>query len=53
MTTVCRTVHKSMQAVEAVQKMENPTPVTFVPVLEEDGTLVGLLTLNGILAAGL
>ena len=49
----CRTVTRDTKAVDAVHTMGNPSPVTFVPVVESDGVLVGLLTLNGVVAAGL
>jgi len=53
MTSTPRTVNADMKAVDAMQAMENPTKVTFLPVLEADGKLAGLVTLHGLVSAGL
>jgi arabinose-5-phosphate isomerase len=47
-----RTVSPLMKAVEAMAAMESPTPVTFMPVVE-DGKLEGLITLHTLVSAGL
>jgi len=47
-----RTVDPNMKAVEAMQVMETPKPVTFLPVVE-DGFLRGLITLHTLISAGL
>jgi arabinose-5-phosphate isomerase len=47
-----RVVSPSMKAVEAMAAMEKPTPVTFMPVVE-DGKLQGLITLHTLVSAGL
>mmetsp|Transcript_15883 Transcript_15883/g.21926 ORF Transcript_15883/g.21926 Transcript_15883/m.21926 type:complete len:324 (-) Transcript_15883:239-1210(-) len=47
-----RTVDPEMKAVDAMQKMEKPTPVTFLPVVK-DGSLKGIITLHNLVSAGL
>jgi hypothetical protein len=43
------------KAVEAMQAMEHPTPVSFLPVVEDivSMKLSGLVTLHGLVNAGL
>ena len=41
-------------AVEAMKKMESPpSPVQFLPVVNEENTLIGIVTLHGLVSAGL
>jgi arabinose-5-phosphate isomerase len=41
-------------AVEAMQKMEAaPSPVTFLPVVDFKNVVIGLVTLHGLVSAGL
>lgn len=41
-------------AVEAMQKMESPpSPVQFLPVVDDDNAVVGIITLHGLVSAGL
>lgn len=47
-----RTCAPGMKAVEAMQAMETPTKVTFLPVVE-GGRLLGLISLHGLVSAGL
>jgi len=48
-----RTVGTEDKAVDAMHAMENPTPVTFLPCVEGGRTLKGLVTLHGLVNAGL
>ncbi|KAJ0432440.1 putative arabinose-5-phosphate isomerase [Helianthus annuus] len=49
-----RTITAERMAVEAMQKMEAPpSPVQFLPVINEDNTLIGIVTLHGLVSAGL
>ncbi|KAI7740969.1 hypothetical protein M8C21_006880, partial [Ambrosia artemisiifolia] len=44
-----RTITANRMAVEAMQKMEAPpSPVQFLPVIDEDNTLIGIVTLHGL-----
>jgi len=52
MTKSPRMVSPDMKAVDAMQMMETPSPVTFLPVVE-DGYLRGLITLHTLVSAGL
>ena len=47
-----RTVTPGMKAVDAMSAMEKPTPVTFLPVVE-NGVLQGIVTLHTLVSAGL
>ncbi|KAL2942695.1 putative arabinose 5-phosphate isomerase [Bienertia sinuspersici] len=49
-----RTIGPDAMAVEAMQKMESPpSPVQFLPVIDEQGILIGIVTLHGLVASGL
>ncbi|KAJ3698937.1 hypothetical protein LUZ61_002642 [Rhynchospora tenuis] len=49
-----RTITADAMAVEAMEKMEAPpSPVQFLPVVDEKGTVIGIVTLHGLVAAGL
>ncbi|KAK6937766.1 CBS domain [Dillenia turbinata] len=49
-----RTIGTDAMAVEAMQKMESPpSPVQFLPVINDQGTLIGIITLHGLVSAGL
>lgn len=41
-------------AVDAMKKMEAPpSPVQFLPVINQENTLIGIVTLHGLVSAGL
>ncbi|WZZ17507.1 LOW QUALITY PROTEIN: hypothetical protein YC2023_110596 [Brassica napus] len=47
-----RTIGPETMAVEAMKKMESPTsPVQFLPVVDEDSMLIGIITLHGLLVS--
>ena len=49
-----RTIGPDAMAVEAMQKMESPpSPVQFLPVINEENTLIGIVTLHGLVSSGL
>ncbi|KAE8671071.1 putative arabinose 5-phosphate isomerase [Hibiscus syriacus] len=49
-----RTICPDAMAVEAMQKMESPpSPVQFLPVVDDQITLIGIVTLHGLVSAGL
>ncbi|GMG99576.1 hypothetical protein Nepgr_001416 [Nepenthes gracilis] len=49
-----RTIGPDAMAVEAMQKMESPpSPVQFLPVVNGSGVLIGIVTLHGLVSAGL
>ncbi|EPS63870.1 hypothetical protein M569_10910, partial [Genlisea aurea] len=49
-----RTIGPEAMAVEAMQKMESPpSPVQFLPVIDVDNVLIGIVTLHGLVSAGL
>ncbi|PIN27045.1 Arabinose-5-phosphate isomerase [Handroanthus impetiginosus] len=49
-----RTIDPDSMAVEAMQKMESPpSPVQFLPVINDDNVLIGIITLHGLVSAGL
>nr|GMD30714.1 probable arabinose 5-phosphate isomerase [Ipomoea batatas] len=49
-----RTICPDAMAVEAMQKMESPpSPVQFLPVINDDNVLIGIVTLHGLVSAGL
>jgi len=50
-----RSVPLESKAVDALEEMEHPEKgkVSFIPVLDEDARVTGLLTLHMLLSAGL
>ncbi|KAL3628940.1 putative arabinose 5-phosphate isomerase [Castilleja foliolosa] len=49
-----RTISPDAMAAEAMQKMESPpSPVQFLPVVDDDNVLIGIVTLHGLVSAGL
>ncbi|KAL3696855.1 hypothetical protein R1sor_010931 [Riccia sorocarpa] len=49
-----RSISADAMAVEAMQKMEDPpSPVQFLPVVDESNVVIGLVTLHGLVSAGL
>ncbi|GAV63938.1 CBS domain-containing protein/SIS domain-containing protein [Cephalotus follicularis] len=49
-----RTIGPDAMAVEAMQKMESPpSPVQFLPVIDHPNILIGIVTLHGLVSAGL
>lgn len=49
-----RTIGPDAMAVEAMQKMESPpSPVQFLPVINRQNILIGIVTLHGLVSAGL
>ncbi|GMP22187.1 hypothetical protein CsSME_00000314 [Camellia sinensis var. sinensis] len=49
-----RTIGPGAMAVEAMQKMEfPPSPVQFLPVIDSQNILIGIVTLHGLVSAGL
>ncbi|KAK8640232.1 hypothetical protein V6N13_007991 [Hibiscus sabdariffa] len=49
-----RTIGSDAMAVEAMQKMESPpSPVQFLPEVDHQNTLIGIVTLHGLVSAGL
>ncbi|GLU07757.1 hypothetical protein SLE2022_247050 [Rubroshorea leprosula] len=49
-----RTIDPDAMAVEAMQKMESPpSPVQFLPVINQQNILIGIVTLHGLVSAGL
>lgn len=43
-----------VMAAEAMQKMESPpSPVQFLPVINQQNVLIGIVTLHGLVSAGL
>lgn len=48
-----RAVPFDSMAVEALQQMETSNPVTFLPVVDAQRRVTGLVTLHGLVAAGL
>ncbi|GAB4836090.1 Probable arabinose 5-phosphate isomerase [Ancistrocladus abbreviatus] len=49
-----RTIGPDAMAVEAMQKMESPpSPVQFLPVINDEDILIGIVTLHGLVSAGL
>ncbi|KAK2648766.1 hypothetical protein Ddye_016255 [Dipteronia dyeriana] len=49
-----RTIGPDAMAVEAMQKMESPpSPVQFLPVINNQNVLIGIVTLHGLVSAGL
>lgn len=49
-----RTIGPDAMAADAMQKMESPpSPVQFLPVIDQDNDLIGIVTLHGLVSAGL
>ncbi|BFI27604.1 arabinose-5-phosphate isomerase [Marchantia polymorpha subsp. ruderalis] len=49
-----RFISADARAVEAMQKMEDPpSPITFLPVVDENNVVIGLVTLHGLVSVGL
>lgn len=49
-----RTITADAMAVEAMEKMESPpSPVQFLPVVDEKNIVSGIITLHGLVSAGL
>ncbi|CAL1357045.1 unnamed protein product [Linum trigynum] len=49
-----RTIGPDAMAVEAMKKMESPpSPVQFLPVISDQNVLIGIITLHGLVSAGL
>ncbi|CAK8543606.1 unnamed protein product [Lathyrus sativus] len=49
-----RTIGPDAMAVDAMKKMEAPpSPVQFLPVIDDDNILIGIVTLHGLVSAGL
>ncbi|CAI0434452.1 unnamed protein product [Linum tenue] len=49
-----RTIGPDAMAVEAMKKMESPpSPVQFLPVINDQNVLIGIITLHGLVSAGL
>ncbi|KAM3228443.1 hypothetical protein ACQJBY_059854 [Aegilops geniculata] len=49
-----RTITADAMAVEAMEKMESPpSPVQFLPVVDDNNVVSGIITLHGLVSAGL
>ncbi|KAI5074452.1 hypothetical protein GOP47_0010413 [Adiantum capillus-veneris] len=49
-----RSIGPDAMAVDAMEKMEGPpSPVTFLPVINGDAVVIGIVTLHGLLSTGL
>jgi arabinose-5-phosphate isomerase len=49
-----RTITAEAMAVEAMAKMESPpSPVQFLPVVDDNNVVLGIITLHGLVSAGL
>ncbi|KAL6340247.1 hypothetical protein AAG906_040683 [Vitis piasezkii] len=49
-----RTISSNVMAVDAMRRMEAPpSPVQFLPVLDDQNVLIGIVTLHGLVSAGL
>lgn len=49
-----RTIGSNVMAVDAMRRMEAPpSPVQFLPVLDDQNVLIGIVTLHGLVSAGL
>ena len=49
-----RIIGPDAMAVEAMQRMESPpSPVQFLPVINDQEILIGIVTLHGLVSAGL
>ncbi|KAF5197403.1 Arabinose 5-phosphate isomerase kdsd [Thalictrum thalictroides] len=48
-----RTIGPDAMAVEAMEKMESPpSPVQFLPVIDHENVVIGIITLHGLVSAG-
>lgn len=49
-----RTIGPDAMAVAAMEKMESPpSPVQFLPVIDDRNVVIGIITLHGLVSAGL
>jgi CBS domain-containing protein len=48
-----RTIPAEAMAVEAMEKMESPPPIQFLPVVDDNNVVRGIITLHGLVSAGL
>lgn len=49
-----RTIDPNAMAVEAMKRMESPpSPVQFLPVVDHQNVVIGIITLHGLVSAGL
>ncbi|KAF3338947.1 putative arabinose 5-phosphate isomerase [Carex littledalei] len=49
-----RTITADAMAVEAMQRMESPpSPVQFLPVIDRQNVVIGIITLHGLVSSGL
>lgn len=49
-----RTISPDAMAVDAMKKMEAPpSPVQFLPVIDNQNIVIGIVTLHGLVSAGL
>ncbi|CAN6462146.1 unnamed protein product [Victoria cruziana] len=49
-----RTIDPEAMAVDAMKKMESPpSPVQFLPVVNDQNVVIGIVTLHGLVSAGL
>lgn len=49
-----RTISPDAMAVEAMQKMESPpSAVQFLPVVDDQNVVIGIVTLHGLVSTGL
>lgn len=49
-----RTIGQDAMAVDAMKKMESPpSPVQFLPVINHQNIVIGIVTLHGLVSAGL
>lgn len=49
-----RTIGPDAMAVQAMQRMESPpSPVQFLPVINDQNVVIGIITLHGLVSAGL
>lgn len=53
MTKTPRTINAENMAVDAMKSMEEPTKVTFLPVVNDQNQVQGIITLHGLIVAGL
>ena len=53
MTGTPRTISSDAMAVDAMESMASPTKVTFLPVIDEEGAVTGLVTLHDLVSAGI
>ena len=49
-----RTIGPQAMAAEAMKRMESPpSAVQFLPVIDEENVVIGIITLHGLVSAGL